>query len=1288
MSEEVLVLEETTVKPKKTRTKKVAAESLTDADLTIKVKKVKVPKPKKEKPARDLRTMFRAKLAELDIERMKKPWMAEKSFRLIYQAEELQQWVDSLMSDTSRHYDTPGGRMPVVAVDTETIGLDTRIIVEWIKEWGPAGEMLVPLYEVKMEIAGICLSADGIEGLYIPINHEDGKNLSREAANRILQPLFDHSHQIYYNAKFDREVLRQTLGIQMRDYPYFEDVQAINYINDPKADLGDRGQFTGGSGGLKGLSKHVLGIEQIELDELGRVKADFVNSKTRAVSQRIQYVPFTWIPTEAALWYAAGDAICTWLLWHKLCETARKRKAVHRIDHVMIDSLTWLERQRYLIDTERHGRTVHWHQNKLKTLREKLRAVAISQGHTEIAEDDGSVLLDNQFNPDSNPQVCKFVFGTKALRVIRRSKQTGNPSFDSEVVTELQKLYPDDEFLTLFSYYKDYVALHPENLQYDPNDHSARVYLKACVVAGGRLAASGGDFEVDGGFGLNIQGIKRIESHLMWKVKGRVLVPDTIDPADVEEYTEADLDKSCFKMVEKVEKVQVGEETYYEEVSPIDADWDDERPEPVARTRPVYEERRSKVQTKAPGVINNHVGQYLGYAICLVPECKSCAQKYGVLIEKGKLDANEIVNLRCLFTAPKGWTFFTVDYSNIEMRAAANLSGEPEFIKEFLEGSGDFHSLTASKVFPEFNDPATPKDVKKSLRSLAKIINFALLYGGTEHTIFENMRKQDPTMTFEKAKAMVDAYWVGVPVFAAWCQNKQRIARDELYCSTATGRVIDFNSGMAALGIHPPTKDETKNYWHHRQLVGKERSAKKVGNKELETRYRDEADKMWRDATTGVRNAGDYNQFMGKIGRVSVNVPVQGLAGDFMRMSLNKIYQWAAIQCPEIQSILRFHGSVHDECDFAVKNEYVAYVLPRITRLMKLRTLHKAKKWSVPIECDAEYGPSWDVEHHLTGDDSHAPAGWTEIAGMERYVPDEFDSDTVNALLRSLASEDEARLTKARHWLEMHLHPRAVETVNNIFKAQGKVAILKALIASLQLHEFWTVDQTPDEDESKMETLEAYEARCGLTASDRGFMPEGGFIGAIPLAGRVRRPNLPVLNEEKDAPAPESTPEEEIPVGVDTTSARRGPSSFIDMSEFEKPRSLTEALPESMPDLYKISEPLDIPVEEAPPAPVLMQPVTEAEMDSLLLDIPIPRRQPETVIATPVPSFTPSKKKDIPKGLPIIKPLTEQDAIALREALGVGRQSIHAVLVGQIVWINRVSVTEIPTEFVIGVTGE
>jgi len=55
-----------------------------------------------------------------------------------------------------------------------------------------------------------------------------------------------------------------------------------------------------------------------------------------------------------------------------------------------------------------------------------------------------------------------------------------------------------------------------------------------------------------------------------------------------------------------------------------------------------------------------------------------------------------------------------------------------------------------------------------------------------------------------------------------------------------------------------------------------------------------------------------------------------------------------------------------DEIDISIKNEYVPFILPRLTRLMKLRKYHKKMDWNVPIECDAEYGHSWDVDYNVT----------------------------------------------------------------------------------------------------------------------------------------------------------------------------------------------------------------------------------------------------------------------------------------------------------------------------------
>jgi DNA polymerase I-like protein with 3'-5' exonuclease and polymerase domains len=1249
-------------KPRKTRVKK---ENISDDDV-----KVTVPaaskKPAAKKKPKDLRTVFRALLKTLDIEKLKRPWMASKVLRRVDSAQELEGWVEKILHDTSLHHPTPSGQvLPVVACDTETITLDTRVMIDLVQARDTSGnEVWVPIYEVKMEIAGICLSADGIEGIYVPINHADGHNVSREDCHRILQHLFNNCHLVFYHAKFDREVIRQTLGIDMRPYPFFEDVQVFNYLNDPKADLGDqkKGQYTGDTGGLKNLSLIKLGIDQIELDQIGKVSADFFNPETGKTTTRIQYVPFTWIPTDIAYWYAASDAICTWLLWWQLKDEARKLKLVHRIDHELVDSLTWIERQRYIVDTDRHKRTVKWHQAKLEVDRARLRGIAIEAGYKE---EDGE-----QFNPDSNKQMAKLLFQTMKLRVLRRSKKTQDPSCDAETISDLAKIYPDNIFLKTYGKYKAYVALHPENLHFDPKDHTARIYLRSCVVAGGRLSATGGKYEVDGGFGLNIQGIKRVEGN--WWVKGNVLEPDNVDPESVEEHAPEDLHPSCWKTEERTIKTKIGEE-------PV-LDWDTKPmvdKDGRAIVKEIFDSKKEEYKVKAPNIIKNHIGQYLGYAICLVPGCKTCAKNYGILIENGRMDANEVINLRAMFKAPTGWTFATIDYSNVEMRVAANISGEPEFIKEFLEGSGDFHSLTASKVFPEFNDPNIDKATKKSYRALAKILNFALLYGGTAYTIFENMKKKDPNITFEHAQEMVDAYWAGVPVFREYCDRKQAIAKEKMTCQTATGRIIKFDSAMSALGIHNPTKHEMDNYWEYRRLDKAATLAEKSKDKETFRELRDRADIMWKTPETGVRNVGDYNQFMGKIQRVAVNVPMQGLAGDFMRITLNRIRKWAAEKDPMVQAVLLMHGSVHDEIDFSFKNEYAPFILPRLTRLMKLRKYHASMNWRVPLECDTEYGRSWDVEHHLTGDDGHKPAGWSEIPGMENYVPEEFDIDTVRALLTALKSGDEKRREKVKGWLKENLHTRAFEEASkHIFAAKDGKEMRKYLIIGLQLHEFWKTDEIPEDQDDKLETLEQFEARCGLTPADRGLMPVFGYIGAIPLDINVKRPELPILGEDEQLEIQFTT---DIPKPITLEDREQIAEQAREIVERKQVVSIVEELNKKLDTKLDDEDNLRSEIGK------LHKQIAEAEgtqidENELLLDIPVrkvvvkpPEAKPE-----PKPNLKLPAKADIPE----LRNLTAADAKALRESLGIGTNKVKAMYQGQVVTFTDVNAIRVPDSFI------
>lgn len=1029
----------------------------------------KAPKPKKVKPARDIRTVFREKLAGITVGSIKKPWMSEKVFRLVTSPEELEVWVERLLADPSRHHSWAGQTYPVVAVDTETTSLDTRIFTDL--KLLPSGEWVL-VYETKVEIAGICLSADGIEGLYIPINHEKGVNMDRAACARILQKLFDRAHLVFYNGKFDREVMRITMGINFRPYPHFEDVQVLKYINDPKADLGDAGNFSGDAGGLKALSEHVLGIKQIEIKDIAKVRCHVWNHETQKNSLKMKMVPFTWVPPEIALWYAAADSICTWLLWMGMKDLARSRKLVHHIDHELVDSLSYIERQRFLVDVDRQHRTARWHGRVLAELKAKLNELAAAVGWA------------GELNPSSPKQLGELLFKIMGFKVYRTT-DSGSASTDKETLQELVKTNPDNAFLKKFQEYRELAALHPDNLRYDPKDNSARLYLKQNVVAGGRLSGGGGEFEKDGGLEWNPQGVKKLEADDFWRVYGNVLEPDSVPEHEIEEHDESELHHSCF--------VEDGGK-----------------------------------RLKAPGIIKNHIGLYQDYAICLVPKCQTCKDKFGVLIPDTSLDANQVVNLRVLLIAPEGWSFFSIDYSNIEVRTAANLSGEPELQNIFLYGDGDHHALTASKVFPEYTDPASKMYKAKSLRSIAKTINFALQYGGTSHAIYRSMVKNDPTITQEKCNEMVEKYWAGVPHFKQWCEGKAARAKDAFVSETATGRVIDFKSAMETMHIHVPTREEktmlSKYYDYNRES----KKAKAEKDDDRFKTYKDAADRLWKNPDTGVRNAMEYNKFIGYIQRVAVNCPVQGLSGDFMRIAINRIKKWVE-KDPDIQKVFRFHGSVHDEIDVAIKNEYVPFILPRLTRLMKLRKYHDNMKWIVPIECDTEYGRSWDVDYNVT--DKKEPAAYTHIPGIETYIPTDIPKENVSKLYQALCGADEAKYNRAKSFLQENLHPRAFQSTTTLFKSRDPKVIKRNLIAVLQLDEYWRIDHVPDgpEYDEKLETLAQYEDRMGVNVRDPKC-PEFGYMGAIPLTANVIRPELEILGDEPILDSNINHPIEDIPM--------------------------------------------------------------------------------------------------------------------------------------------------------------
>jgi DNA polymerase-1 len=142
--------------------------------------------------------------------------------------------------------------------------------------------------------------------------------------------------------------------------------------------------------------------------------------------------------------------------------------------------------------------------------------------------------------------------------------------------------------------------------------------------------------------------------------------------------------------------------------------------------------------------------------------------------------------IRRAFIAEPGFVLISADYSQIELRVLAHLSGDESLIAAFRRGD-DIHDQTALKVF----GPESTMD-KYRQRSTAKMINYALLYGKTAFTL-----SKDIGVTPQVAQQFIDAYFAGFPRVRGFIERTIEEARASGVVKTMFGRrrlVPELNS--------------------------------------------------------------------------------------------------------------------------------------------------------------------------------------------------------------------------------------------------------------------------------------------------------------------------------------------------------------------------------------------------------------------------------------------------------------------------------------------------------------
>jgi DNA polymerase-1 len=138
--------------------------------------------------------------------------------------------------------------------------------------------------------------------------------------------------------------------------------------------------------------------------------------------------------------------------------------------------------------------------------------------------------------------------------------------------------------------------------------------------------------------------------------------------------------------------------------------------------------------------------------------------------------------LRSYIRAPEGRVFVIADYSQIELRIAAKISGNTEMLTAYAEGR-DLHVLTAQSLTGH-------KDISKDERKLAKAVNFGLLYGmGAKGLQAYAFRSYGVEMSLEQAALYRRRFFQTYPGLKRWHDDKRRAwLRGETETRTLTGR--------------------------------------------------------------------------------------------------------------------------------------------------------------------------------------------------------------------------------------------------------------------------------------------------------------------------------------------------------------------------------------------------------------------------------------------------------------------------------------------------------------------
>lgn len=579
-------------------------------------------------------------------------WYKNFNFVLVESMEDL----ESIFKDKKDYY---------MAFDTETTGLDFE----------------------EIDLVGYSFCLDGKTAYYVPVYHFQYEgNLGEESVKFIYERMCEAKKVFMYNMRYDARIMEyygykeNKADLDKRRWMYAKfDMSKVDYYDvSVPVWLADTNQKYPS---LKWSSLHFLGIEQLHFDEVIENAGSFFYLNPSE--------------NEDTVFYAAADALCTFLLATATVKYFTEAKHSAKFDNLMLYPLLHYENERIWLDGD-----------VLKNL------YIIATDRVDKMERDVYAMIGGQINLNSPVQVAQ-AFERLGIDTGERTSK-GTMSVGIKILADLPKEYVE-KFPALKSYinYKKTAKLISSYIKPLLKEYERRGYCrfayKTTEVPTGRLAC-GKDGKNSFFSPINAQSLP----------KPHVKMEDVFDLGDRNLFSKKDNIIMGYKFVyssydEEGKHIIPDDPTYIGWVEGIDDD--------------------------------------LNIRMAISPK----------MLE----DSND-----------DEFLYSSFDYAAEELRIAANLSREPNWVDAFVHGD-DIHKRTAVAIWGE-------EHYNRDYRKMAKYANFSILYGASSHSLYADSRYGFKSL--QEAEDFYNKYKKALPTLFQWQDRLIYSARRKGMLQTFFGR--------------------------------------------------------------------------------------------------------------------------------------------------------------------------------------------------------------------------------------------------------------------------------------------------------------------------------------------------------------------------------------------------------------------------------------------------------------------------------------------------------------------